>query len=813
MKLNKIQSIMTKGLAMAFLTLLIPLGAWAQTDYGVSVGGTAITSENASSLFNGTVSYDETTATLTLNGATLGVETDGHIETSHALTINLVGENTLNGYIAYISTMQTEEISLSFTGTGSLHLSYNDGSLITGFASVDFGEFNILSSPPGGITYQGADGLQYADGNTVYDISLTTRTVYPIWVIDVQNNNQYIQVTGENKSDILGNGKIKFDGDQTITLNNATIDVYEADNAFIAGEGVFGLTINLIGSNQITDGMVVSFKEESDVQLTFTTNPSVPGSLTKTMARITNIENVVYEKGLICSDEASSGGYYIHYASPMSTIVDENAQSKSLGDGTGLGDEIDDITNTDVTENPTGIVRNNVLYTLGDDDGNYEEGDIKWVSIETSTDDVPANQPGTTEFAAAFKGMTMLLPAGTGTIEIEYRTLGATQMVVKVGDVEHTFKSDPDEAVETVTIPYAVSEATYVYIFNRNLPSSAPAFDLNRAPGRRLTGTTQLKRASVTASSVAPAPTPPLTPKTLEKADVSVAGGHIIVNDPDVIGLADDVFEGITELTYVDLTGTAITGLIVDRTAKPFSDLPASAFVYLPVGNNVKDGTKNVVIGTVCADMLLSDAAFEAAANFTAVKAEQSRDYSAFVGKNCTIYLPFAIDVTTAASLGKFYQLSSIDATKAEMNSVESTSANTPYMFKPAVAKVSAEMVDVKTLVSAPSPDSPFKGTYQSKGIVSGTANYYCFVGEGTNAGKFVRVVTNEVTVAPFRAYMEVAASSSHELQLIFDGDATGIRNMKVGTEENVYYGLQGRRVLYPTKGLYIVNGKKVIVK
>jgi len=59
-----------------------------------------------------------------------------------------------------------------------------------------------------------------------------------------------------------------------------------------------------------------------------------------------------------------------------------------------------------------------------------------------------------------------------------------------------------------------------------------------------------------------------------------------------------------------------------------------------------------------------------------------------------------------------------------------------------------------------------------------------------------------------------ITDASAHELTLVFgDDDATAIKNIKVGTEDNVYYDLQGRRVLYPTKGLYIVNGKKVIVK
>lgn len=57
----------------------------------------------------------------------------------------------------------------------------------------------------------------------------------------------------------------------------------------------------------------------------------------------------------------------------------------------------------------------------------------------------------------------------------------------------------------------------------------------------------------------------------------------------------------------------------------------------------------------------------------------------------------------------------------------------------------------------------------------------------------------------------EIAAREFLDIDI--DGVSTGIKNMKVGSEDNVYYDLQGRRVLYPTKGLYIVNGKKVVIK
>lgn len=47
------------------------------------------------------------------------------------------------------------------------------------------------------------------------------------------------------------------------------------------------------------------------------------------------------------------------------------------------------------------------------------------------------------------------------------------------------------------------------------------------------------------------------------------------------------------------------------------------------------------------------------------------------------------------------------------------------------------------------------------------------------------------------------------------DDEATGIRSIDNGkmTIDNVYYDLSGRRVAQPTKGVYVVNGKKVVIK
>lgn len=57
-----------------------------------------------------------------------------------------------------------------------------------------------------------------------------------------------------------------------------------------------------------------------------------------------------------------------------------------------------------------------------------------------------------------------------------------------------------------------------------------------------------------------------------------------------------------------------------------------------------------------------------------------------------------------------------------------------------------------------------------------------------------------------------VAATGARELKIVFDGETTGIKAIETANNKSVY-DLQGRKVAAPTKGLYIINGKKMIVK
>ena len=72
-----------------------------------------------------------------------------------------------------------------------------------------------------------------------------------------------------------------------------------------------------------------------------------------------------------------------------------------------------------------------------------------------------------------------------------------------------------------------------------------------------------------------------------------------------------------------------------------------------------------------------------------------------------------------------------------------------------------------------------------------------------------------ELTVGKAYLYLESGISAAREFFAFdFDNETTGIGNAVNSEERKVksYYDLQGRRVAQPVKGLYIVNGRKVVI-
>ena len=823
------------------------------TSYGVTVGSMQICADNAADVIgegigdgdergSGMVSFNKETSTLTLTNASLS----GIIRSSLPnLTIDLVGNNSIYSDDSH-ALQAGSAVNMTITSSGIVKGSFSMRNRISDFVDdnvdLDIDDASSLSVIYGSL-----------ENNTGNDNSATIGVSYGITITNAAGS---YPITSVNRKNVLNNSEgeetVQFDGIKTLMLNGATLQSINIANQHELQELVIYLKGNNTINNNVNNGII--YGGDPNLPLTYATGDGStaalqPGTLEcsyyvqdaehpEVMNIYDNFSSVTYNNNL--SENQNTTDHKINIAVVMTPIVTkEYYEAENIGaNGQGIGQDIE---SRNTAELKDGVIVNKILYTLpSDDDGYIDDHDYvtvngKVVALNTPMDDGEVNdilefikngliQPGTKlgdphTFAYYFHGMSFLLPAGCGDIVLDVNTNQSGELHVKVGNNDPVVISGTT-GFEERRVPYALTEESYVFLY-----SVAPVVSSSRhhAPGRKMANTTTLKSVKVSARSVAATPPPVLMPKVLTKDDVAAAksGNHITITDTDVTDYTDDAFKGLTGITYVDLSATSITGKKFNRTK---FELPAYTTVFLPASND-DNSAKNIVIAGVCNDLQLNDAVdFEIPSDFTAVKASLSRNFSSDLGKNCTVCVPFALDKTQAAELGTFYTLSAHSENTITMEIVDATEANKAYMFKPSKETFSAEMVDVKkadpvrTTVSSLS----FLGTYQKITGLNSTAAfvYYCFMQTGPQAGKFVKI-TSDVIVNPFRAYMELPASKSlaRVLDLNFgEGGATGIGNLtpnpsSIGEGNVGFYDLQGRRVLYPKKGLYILNGKKVIIK
>lgn len=106
--------------------------------------------------------------------------------------------------------------------------------------------------------------------------------------------------------------------------------------------------------------------------------------------------------------------------------------------------------------------------------------------------------------------------------------------------------------------------------------------------------------------------------------------------------------------------------------------------------------------------------------------------------------------------------------------------------------------------------------TYDITGYDTSVGDYKAYIlADRTNGVGFYPLAsyTEDNQLAPHKAFLAVRKNQSAP-DFIGFGDTTGINNVERGAlNVEGCYTLDGRRVENPTKGLYIINGKKVLVK
>ena len=304
----------------------------------------------------------------------------------------------------------------------------------------------------------------------------------------------------------------------------------------------------------------------------------------------------------------------------------------------------------------------------------------------------------------------------------------------------------------------------------------------------------------------------------------------------DVTGVAPTAsYEAPANASVVDLRGQNVVTSVTP------SSNPNCIYVLDEEASIPSGLTQNIVKGSNASNIVLQDneKGFVSPVDFTAAKMTYTRTFDKFYdnGKNwTTIVLPFAVSKVTVTNTSgvlpwdeanrKFWLMEFSGESGSTVNFTTAPTpleANVPYIIAlPGADQGSLSLVGKNTLT--------FEGdnvSVKANAKSAVTVSKYKFVGTMTNTGSLDNIYAlnddgdkfqkGTASVTPFRAYFAgtSAAATATSLGIGFGGNTTGIAELKTlrKVEDNNFYNLNGQRVSQPKKGLYIVNGKKVVIK
>ena len=797
--------------------------------YDLTIGGTEVTNMNAGNVQAG-VSFDPTNNTLTLNTATI----PGNIEVGiPELNVYLIGSSTMSGGFTLAEGCASSKLTFASPSGANDKLTMG-----AAFAA--------------GITDEYSNHLQL-DGTTIQ-----LPNTYGITVAG-------IDITPTNRENVLNDGgKVVFDGNAKLILTDATIN----GKIKVESEAQLpdGLTIELVGHNRISNdnGVAIDNGLDRNLKVKFITvsNKSVSLVYYYTTAAPTlasAFENCDVSFADVLTSSENADAHTLTVGLKLELIVTE---TNPVADSN-FREVMNSTTNTNNT------VIDGWQYTMGDESaapaevGGFDQSTGKMTFTEKSVmDEIPQNSDDIT-------GISTMIGAGEHILELKGVDIEPDyDMVVKVAEqakpisVREEMEKKaklvlPEVENRNISITLVTPKPGRIRIcmIKRPTPSLAPAMKAGHRIGPKASVTGALGGLKVTNNNMQSPEPPATTYKSMEVSAVAAGIGAIgnalngyTCGDPDITDLPDNMFVDNTPssaprragevktilpegLTFVDFSGTKITGMEVDRTTGAFNGVPDNVFIYMPAGNSVAAGTKNVVIGGISDNVELDggiDAKpFKAMKDFKAAQVTLKRTFEAGGDdKKATIYLPYDIPQEDAYLLGTFYEYTGKNGTTVSMNQVTDggLKANKPYIFQAKEGGVTDPMVRVVDVKASPADTEGFKGVFERKDYEPGM---YCYAGEnrgGVTIGQFVEMGPGSY-VPPFRAYMIGNGAPSYAIA--WDGivdefdDTTAIETIEtkktVASEKTSegWWTLNGIRMTDQPKkaGLYIFNGKMVVVK
>ena len=156
-------------------------------------------------------------------------------------------------------------------------------------------------------------------------------------------------------------------------------------------------------------------------------------------------------------------------------------------------------------------------------------------------------------------------------------------------------------------------------------------------------------------------------------------------------------------------------------------------------------------------------------------------------------------------------ELAGAGLTLTELTTDKSVDANNAVILKSTSGTIT--MTLTSTASSNDFNGNSLKGVSEAAGLTAADPSTTFVLNNGAGGVGFYKLASGK-KVGVGKAYLTYDGALAREF-FGFEDETTAISAIeKMSNGENeTYFDLQGRKVAQPTKGLYIVNGKKVVIK
>ena len=822
-------------------------------DYGITVAGVSVSYSNADDVLSDgtnttdpTVTYDAESNTLSLNNATINGDIVYYSDSENPLWVNLYGTNTVNRITytgqqevsLYVRKAETTTVTHSLTVTGN-----NTDAAISGFENaqledeyydVELGLYwkpiitnNIMTSLV--ITSNPFEGS--GTSSSPYVISSAEQlNAFAKMYNGNQLSSQYCYI--ELSQDIDCSGLEDF---EPIGLNqeNPFYGNFNGGNhkiiglSFLGGDnyycaGLFGVIGDEYGSqsdfNYYVGNLVL-------MNCSFTSNShagAIAGMLeygTIENCKVTGTTTVnggSYAGAIVgqYSDGTLTNNTYEYSVTTQVTDTPEKTGYASRG----TGDDQDEDGNYDVTDN-----NGAVLYTKTLSTGTVSNATLEvWYPSQNGYNENGKFAPSQDAFISVTPSSGYLV----STVTVTYTENNVQKTITpeldedKTGDGAYiyTFEMPDADATANATVSFDVSsEAFTASIANATYTGSA------------------LIPTSVSLTPVSGGDAIVLTNTDFTITGYQIVGGSTVTSPIDageytvtIEGSGD--YTGTRTVSYT-INPATISEVTLDKTSMPYTGVTQTvAITSVKAGDDLTLTTNDYTVGYEKINSDKTTTAISAedvkavgrynvvvtgqgnftgteSATFSIVNRTLADNEVSFYNNWATFYSADGdVELPTDKNIGAFVATGIGDGV-VSVSQISYIPENVPVFLNNATENVSTVVFDkdkdtnllehTDKTINANTVDAVYYGLHNGKMMrVSGT------IPAGKNYIKILTAVNNQ--------------PQAPELSFVFEGETTGISEIEKmrNVENEIFYDMQGRKVQKPSKkGLYISNGRKVVVK